>query len=123
MRMIVLILLLFLDVIADTDTSAILITFDEPMRGSALTNKANYKVTDPNNVKITVYKVEVVPSDSSKVVLFCERINYNQTHKIVVSNVKDRAGNLIDPLHNKATFIFKGITNNLGAPVLGLRKK
>lgn len=122
MVVIVLILLLSLKGIAQTDTSAILISFNEPMRGPALINKTNYKVTDPNNVRITVYKVKVVPSDSSKVVLFCKRINYKQTHKVVVSNVKDRAGNLIDPLHNKASFIFEGITNNMNTPVAGLRK-
>lgn len=122
MLIITTILFLFCNSIAQSDTSAILLTFNEPMKGYELTDPLNYTITDPDNNVIPVYLVKVVPSDSSKTVIFCKRIDYKRTHKVVVTNVKDRAGNLVDPLHNKTTFIFEGITSNINTPVAGLKK-
>lgn len=123
MKTIILFILLALTGIAQVDTSAILLTFNEPMRGAALVNRSNYKITDSANVQIQIFKVKVVPPDSTMVVIYCKRIDYKKTHKVVVSNVRDRAGNLLDPLHDRTTFIFEGIEDSIPIPETTLRKK
>lgn len=81
-----------------SDTSKVLVQFTEPMSKEGIFDINNYKIITEDNVSLTIYKVGVVQGDTA-VVLFTERHPANKSYKLVITNLKDRSGNLIS-LHN-----------------------
>ncbi len=87
--------------------SKILLTFSEPMSRENIFDPANYAVTANNNISVEVIKVGIVKGDSA-VVLFFDKKDEWISFKIIVHNLKDRAGNLINADKNEAE-----VNNNL----------
>lgn len=103
-------------------TSVILLKFSEPMSMDSLLFAGNYKVQLDNSQEVfSIYKIgllkeeqdsagNIVNSDTSKIVLVTERLPYKKTFIISASNVKDRAGNLIDSEHKAVWYFHNGYT-------------
>ncbi len=117
------IFLLFIltSVIFPQDTSKVLVTFSEQMWKDDLLVISNYKVTDSSANIYSIYKVGV-SQDTTQAVLFTNKLPYNQPLKVVVINVRDRAGNKIG-VDNNITFYFNGYKPEADVPDIGLRKK
>jgi hypothetical protein len=81
--------------------SKILLNFSEPMSRETIFDPANYIVTANDNIPVEVIKVGVVEGDSS-VVLFFDKDEEWISFKIIVHNLKDKAGNLINADKNVA---------------------
>jgi len=81
--------------------SKILLTFSEPMSRETIFDPDNYKVTANDNISVKVIKVGLVEGDSS-VVLFINKDDDWYNFTIVVHNLKDKAGNLINVEKNVA---------------------
>jgi hypothetical protein len=81
--------------------SKILLNFSEPMSRETIFDTDNYTVTANDNIPVRVIKVGIVEGDSS-VVLFIDKDDDWSSFKIVVSNLKDKAGNLINAEKNVA---------------------
>ncbi|MBK7631204.1 MAG: hypothetical protein IPJ23_10990 [Ignavibacteriales bacterium] len=87
--------------------SKILLTFSEPMSRENIFDPANYAVTANNNISVEVIKVGIVEGDSAVVLFFDKKDEWISFH-IIVHNLKDRAGNLINTDKNEAE-----VNNNL----------
>jgi hypothetical protein len=92
----------------------LMLGFSEPMDTNSLKHIANYNVFDQDfnvvpilNVAIG-YDSETGICKDSMVVLLINAPNYKTSYAIRVSNVKDKAGNLIHPEHNSAWYYFDG---------------
>lgn len=83
--------------------SKILLTFSEPMSRETIFDPDNYKVTANDNISVKVIKVGLVEGDSS-VVLFINKDDDWYNFTIVVHNLKDKAGNLINAEKKAAEF-------------------
>lgn len=84
-------------------TSKILLTFSEPMSRETIFDPDNYKVTANENISVEVITVGLVEGDSA-VVLFINKEDNWTSFQITVYNLKDKAGNLINPEKNVADF-------------------
>ncbi|MCA2005630.1 MAG: Ig-like domain-containing protein [Ignavibacterium sp.] len=85
------------------ETSKVLVRFNEPMSREGIFDISNYKVIDENNNELKIYKVGVVEGDTA-VVLFTENHLKGKIYKVIVSNLKDKAGNLISQENNFARY-------------------
>lgn len=85
------------------ETSKVLVRFNEPMSREGIFDVSNYKVIDENNNELRIYKVGVVEGDTA-VVLFTESHLKGKVYKVYVSNLKDKAGNLISQENNFASY-------------------
>jgi hypothetical protein len=92
----------------------LMLGFNEPMDTNSLKHKENYEVFDQDfniipvlNVAIG-YDEETGVCEDTLVVLLINAPSYKTTYAVRVSNVKDRAGNLIHPGHNSAWYYFDG---------------
>ena len=81
--------------------SKILLNFSEPMSRETIFDPTNYIVIANDNIPVEVIKVGLVEGDSS-VVLFFDKDEEWISFQITVHNLKDKAGNLINPDKNVA---------------------
>ena len=81
--------------------SKILLNFSEPMSRETIFDPNNYIVIANDNIPVEVIKVGLVEGDSS-VVLFFDKDEEWISFQITVLNLKDKAGNLINPDKNIA---------------------
>jgi hypothetical protein len=72
------------------------------MNENSIANKNNYSIDHG----IRVNSVSVQPGNT-KVILSTSSHSYNVIYTLTVNNVKDVAGNLIDPQHKTATYQFR----------------
>lgn len=88
----------------DNDTtSTFLVEFSEPMDLTGLLNKNNYSVTNTaTGVSLPIYKIglvkeleDIIITDNKLVAIITKRATYKETYHIVVTGVKDVAGNYI----------------------------
>lgn len=85
------------------DTSQVKLTFSEPMSRTGIFDVNNYLVLKDLVTPVEVYKVGVVPGDSI-VVLFTEKYSPSSAYKVIVNNLRDKAGNLINRHFNFAFY-------------------
>jgi hypothetical protein len=85
------------------DTSRVQLTFSEPMSRAGIFNVSNYLVLKDLVTPVQVYKVGIADGDKV-VVLFTEKYSPSSTYKVIVNNVYDRAGNLINREFNFAFY-------------------
>lgn len=85
------------------DTSKVLLKFNEPMSREGIFDISNYKIICEDNHEVKIYKVGVVEGDTA-VVLFTEKHQAGKAYHIIVSNLKDKAGNLISQENNYALY-------------------
>jgi hypothetical protein len=86
-----------------SDTSKVLVKFNEPMSRDGIFNIANYTIYRDDDTPITIYKVGVVPGDTA-VVLYTEKYIPDYSYKLIINNLKDKAGNLISENHKLAFY-------------------
>lgn len=87
----------------NNDTSQVALTFSEPMSRTGIFDVNNYLVLKDLVTQVQVYKVGIAEGDSV-VVLFTEKYSPTSTYKVIVNNVRDRAGNLINQQFNFAFY-------------------
>lgn len=85
-----------------SDTSKVLLKFNEPMSREGIFDISNYHIINSDNQIIKIFKVGIVPGDSA-VVLFTEKALRDKPVKISVINLKDKSGNVINEDHNYAS--------------------
>ncbi len=95
-----------------SDSSNVIVMFSEEMDSATIGNKNNYSI----NNGITVNSV-VVFSNKQKVMLSTSTHQLGTWYTLTVNNVKDRAGNLINPEKNTSEYhaTKKGIDPIIGA--------
>ncbi len=86
-----------------SDTSKVLIRFNEPMSHDGIFDIQNYSIYRDESTPIAIYKVGVVPGDTA-VVLFTEKYVPSTAYKIIINNLKDKAGNIISENHKMAFY-------------------
>lgn len=87
----------------ETETSRVLVRFSEPMSHEGIFDISNYKIICEDNHELKIYKVGVVEGDTA-VVLFAEKHQVGKAYRIIVSNLKDKAGNPIKQENNYALY-------------------
>lgn len=87
----------------NNDTSRVQLTFSEPMSRTGIFNVSNYLVLKDLVTPVRVYKVGISSNDTI-VVLFTEKYSPSSTYKVIVNNLRDRAGNLINREFNFAFY-------------------
>lgn len=115
-------------------TSVILLEYSEPMSMDSLLYAGNYMVLTVDDGKVwKIHKVglvkeipdslgNIIISDTTLVALVTERLPYRKHFEISAANVKDRAGNLVDPDHKTVWFFFNGYNpNRIGTPMVEIR--
>jgi hypothetical protein len=115
-------------------TSVILLEYNEPMSIDSLLHAGNYKILSVDDGKVwQIHKVGLVKelqdstgnlviADTTLIALVTERLPYRESFEVSVVNVKDRAGNLIDPNHRTVWFFFNGFApNKFPKPTVELR--
>ncbi|MBK7229249.1 MAG: hypothetical protein IPH97_10390 [Ignavibacteriales bacterium] len=85
------------------DTSRVALTFSEPMSRAGIFNVNNYLVLKDLVMPVQVYKVGIADGDRV-VVLFTEKYSPTSTYKVIVNNLRDLAGNLINRQFNFAIY-------------------
>ncbi|AFH49195.1 Hypothetical protein IALB_1486 [Ignavibacterium album JCM 16511] len=88
---------------AEPETSKVLVKFSEPMSHEGIFDVSNYKIICEDNHEIKIYKVGVVDGDTA-VILFTEKHQPRKAYRVIVSNLKDKAGNLIHQENNYALY-------------------
>lgn len=115
-------------------TSVIVLEYSEPMSIDSLLYAGNYMVLSADDGKIwKIYKVGIVKQlqdstgninlpDTTMVALVTERLPYRKSFNISADNVKDRAGNLVDPNHKTVWFFHNGYApNKVNTPQVEIR--
>lgn len=85
------------------DTSKVLVKFNEPMSREGIFDISNNKILCEDNHELKIYKVGLVEGDTA-VVFFTETHKPSKAYRIIVSNLKDKAGNLISQKNNYALY-------------------
>ena len=85
------------------DTSKVLVKFNEPMSRDGIFHTNNYTLFQDNEIPIAIYKVGVVVGDTG-VVLYTEKYNPQSSYRLIINNLKDKAGNLISESHKMAFY-------------------
>ncbi|GMU96776.1 Ig-like domain-containing protein [Ignavibacterium album] len=85
------------------ETSKVLVRFNEPMSRDGIFDTSNYKVIDESGKELKIFRIGVVEGDTA-VVLFTESHSRGKVYKVIVSNLKDKAGNLISQDNNFASY-------------------
>lgn len=88
---------------SEPEASKVLVRFNEPMSREGIFDTSNYKIISEDNHELKIYKVGVVEGDTA-VVLFTEKHQSGKAYKVIVSNFKDKAGNLIHQENNYAHY-------------------
>lgn len=87
----------------NNDTTQVMLTFSEPMSRAGIFDVSNYLVLKDLVTPVEVYKVGIASGDSI-VVLFTEKHSPTSTYKVIVNNLRDLAGNLINRQFNFAFY-------------------
>jgi len=85
------------------DTSKVLVKFNEPMSRDGIFNTDNYTIFRDDETQIAIYKVGVVAGDTA-VVLYTEKYVPESSYKLIIQNLRDKAGNIISENHNLAFY-------------------
>jgi len=85
------------------DTSRVLVKFNEPMSRDGIFNTANYAIFRDDETQIAIYKVGVVAGDTA-VVLYTEKYVPESAYKLIINNLRDKAGNIISENHKLASY-------------------
>lgn len=85
------------------DTSKVLVKFNEPMSRDGIFNTDNYTIFRDDETQITIYKVGVVDGDTA-VVLYTEKHVPESSYKLIINNLRDKAGNIISENHKLAFY-------------------
>jgi len=109
------------------NTSTFLIEFSEPMDTTNLTNINNYSVVDYNTGEpLPIIKIglvtqleDIVITGNKLVAIITNRVTYKHTYHIVVTGVRDMAGNYIAG-NNDDYYYFSGLRPSFGMPSVGL---
>jgi len=129
--------LIFSQALADTvqwtnrdTTTTMALTFNEDMSPVGLNSFNNYVLTDDSGQTKTIYGIGIVlelggqPITGNRMVaLITERLDYKRTYKVVVTNVKDVAGNFINPEKNSMEYYFMGLSQTVGTPYVSFNIK
>lgn len=86
-----------------SDTSKVLVKFNEPMSRDGIFDIDNYAIYMDGTTRITIYKVGIVPGDTA-VVLYTEKHFPQSSYKIIINNLKDKSGNVISENHKIAFY-------------------
>lgn len=86
-----------------SDTSKVLLRFNEPMSREGIFETSNYKILQNGITELNIFKVGIVAGDSA-VVLFVNKVLKDSNYKVIVSNLKDKSGNPISSEHNSFSF-------------------
>ena len=86
-----------------TDTSKVLVKFNEPMSREGIYNTDNYTIYRDDATPIVIYKVGVVAGDTA-VVLYTEKYAPESSYKLIIYNLRDKAGNIISENHKMAFY-------------------
>ena len=106
---------------SQAQTKYLMIQFSEPMDSASVATITNYSVLTYELESLPITRVRVSTSDSL-VVLDVQDVAYKTNYIVIVENVKDKAGNLIDPEHNRALFYFDGFDPDRPRPEVNLRR-
>jgi hypothetical protein len=111
-------------------TSTLALTFSEDMSQVGLNSFGNYILTDDSNAVKKIYGIGIVLEMSGQpvtgnrmIALITERLDYKRTYKVVVTNVKDVAGNVINPDKNSMEYYFMGLSQTVGIPYVSFNIK
>lgn len=97
----------------------VLVTFSEPMDRTTLFNADNWTVYDESLNPVNINRIGVAGNDSL-VVVYLPFLSYKTNFIVRVTDVKDKAGNLINE-HNSAWFYFDGYNPSETKPYLILK--
>ena len=86
-----------------SDTSKVLVKFNEPMSRDGIFNTDNYLIYRDNETPIVIYKVGVVAGDTA-VVLYTEKYLPKSSYKLIINNLRDKSGNIISDNHKIAFY-------------------
>ncbi|HMN47794.1 MAG TPA: hypothetical protein PKD67_01520 [Ignavibacteriaceae bacterium] len=86
-----------------SDTSKVLVTFSEPMSHEGIFDINNYHIYKEDSTLVKIYKVGVAKGDSV-VVLFTEKQTPKASYKLIISNLKDKSGNIISSNRKMANY-------------------
>ena len=86
-----------------SDTSKVLVRFNEPLSHEGIFDIDNYIIYRDNDMPVTIFRVGIVPGDTA-VVLFTEKHFPESTYKIIINNLKDKSGNTISENHKIASY-------------------
>lgn len=85
------------------DTSKVLVKFNEPMSRDGIFNINNYTIFRDNETQIAIYKVGIVDGDTA-IVLYTEKHLPQSSYKLIINNLRDKAGNIISENHKLAIY-------------------
>lgn len=101
MKLIIIILLFTaVGVCQSTDTLTIRLDFSERMNINSIFDPNNYHITDSLSNRVEIYRVGIT-SDYKSVVLFIKNPRKTGLYNILIFNVADSSGNLIEPFKNQ----------------------
>lgn len=105
-----------------SNTHKIRLDFSEPMQRAELWINNNYTVFDTSLAETTIRDVGILPGDSA-VVVYVDHLWYKTEFAIRVFNVKDTAGNVINPGKNSGWFFFNGFDSTLISSKFNLERE
>jgi|GEM_PF-1172111 hypothetical protein len=85
------------------DTSKVLVKFNEPMSRDGIFDTDNYVIYRDDDTPIAIYKVGIVAGDTA-VVLYTEKYLPQSSYKLIINNLRDKAGNIINENHKLAFY-------------------
>lgn len=85
------------------DTSKVIVQFNEPMSRDGIFNTDNYTIFRDDEIPIAIYKIGIVDSDTA-IVLYTEKHSPQSTYKLIINNLRDKAGNIISENHKLAFY-------------------
>ena len=86
-----------------SDTSKVMVKFNEPMSRDGIFDIDNYEIYKDEATLIAIYKVGIVAGDTA-VVLYTEKHMPQSSYKIIINNLKDKSGNAISENHKIAFY-------------------
>ena len=86
-----------------SDTSKVLVTFNEPISHDGIFDIHNYQIYKDDSTPVKIFKVGVAKGDKT-IVLFTEKQAPDSKYKIFINNLKDKSGNLISESHKMAIY-------------------
>lgn len=114
-----LLLLILMIGFAYSQEQMVLVTFSEPMDRKTFFDVNNWTVYDESLNPVNINRIGVADNDSL-VVVYLPFLSYKTNYIVRVTNVKDKAGNLING-HNSAWFYCDGYNPNETKPYLILK--
>ena len=73
------------------------------MSHEGIFNTDNYVIYRDDETRVAIYKVGVVPGDTA-VVLYTEKYLPEYSYKLIINNLRDKAGNIISENHKLAFY-------------------